>query len=224
MLGRCLKIDSATLSLRRPSVARVLIEMDVSKLPPKRVWIGEEQEGFWQEVVYESWPKFCGFCHRFGHDDGECFRKHPALKMEKREVREVGKAAAVFRPKGANDLSGIGDKLLLGGALQCPGGPADLGHGSEGVRVDIDIDKQEYYPGAQEAGKELEREVDVTMKETGTKDPGSSILVEETETPALLGGEAGMGVEVGAGENCVSGGVFVCPFPPDGAGFGRAHV
>ena len=80
-LGRVLKIDSATSTLRRPSVARVLVEMDVSKEPAKRVWIGDDDYGFWQPVEVENWPLFCHFCDRVGHKEEECFKKNPALKL-----------------------------------------------------------------------------------------------------------------------------------------------
>ncbi|XP_071928035.1 uncharacterized protein [Coffea arabica] len=82
-LGRLLRIDVATADLRRPSVARILVEMDVSKPPIKRVWIGDEEFDFWQPVVFEGWPAFCTFCTRFGHTDEECFRKHPLLRPPK---------------------------------------------------------------------------------------------------------------------------------------------
>lgn len=100
LLGRCLKIDAATLALRRPSVARVLIEMDISKQPPNRIWIGEDQDGFWQAVEYESWPKFCGFCTRFGHEDVECFRKNPDLQPSKR----IGTATVGSQPNNGHSL------------------------------------------------------------------------------------------------------------------------
>ncbi|XP_071920627.1 uncharacterized protein [Coffea arabica] len=73
--------------------------MDVSKQPPNRIWIGEDQEGFWQEVEYESWPQFCGFCTRFGHTEGDCYRKNPDLKPSKNLVMKAGKAMEVYRPK-----------------------------------------------------------------------------------------------------------------------------
>ena len=60
--------------------------------------------------------------------------------------------------------------------------------------------------------------MEVSTKEAGTEDPGSSILVEETESPALMGGELGMGVEVGAGENYVFG---RCDCMPIVSGQGR---
>ncbi|XP_027169476.1 uncharacterized protein LOC113769209 [Coffea eugenioides] len=83
VLGRPLKIDAATGDLRRLSVARVLVEIDVARAPAKRVWIGDEEYGFWQNMEYESWPAFCSFCERFGHDQQECYRKFPALRPAK---------------------------------------------------------------------------------------------------------------------------------------------
>ena len=83
VLGRLLKIDAATEDLRRPSVARVLVEMDVTQTPVSRIWIGEEEYGFWQKVEYENWPEFCSFCERFGHEEQQCFKKHPTLKPTK---------------------------------------------------------------------------------------------------------------------------------------------
>nr|XP_027109380.1 uncharacterized protein LOC113729260 [Coffea arabica] len=79
-LGRVLKVDSATSDLRRPSVARVLVEMDVSKEPVKRIYIGDDDYGFWQAVEVENWPAFCKFCDRVGHLEGDCFKKNPGLK------------------------------------------------------------------------------------------------------------------------------------------------
>ena len=215
LLGRCLKIDSATLSLRRPSVARVLVEMNVSKVPPRRVWIGEEQEGFWQEVVYESWPKFCGFCQRFGHEDGECFRKHPELKLDKREGRDVGKIVEIYRPKGSIEVKGPGDdSLLRAGSQQRPGGSEQTGRGSEGV--DVENVNPEVSPGLgpEEAGKEVEREVCAVAVETGLEAPGYSSRVADS---SRLEGDAGIGVEENAGLSIVSARVADSPGSPDKA-------
>ncbi|KAL0924110.1 hypothetical protein M5K25_004918 [Dendrobium thyrsiflorum] len=43
--GRPLQTDQATSNLSRPSVARVLVELDVSKKFPKKIWIGSELNG-----------------------------------------------------------------------------------------------------------------------------------------------------------------------------------
>nr|XP_027122211.1 uncharacterized protein LOC113739165 [Coffea arabica] len=80
VLGRLMKIDAATGNLRRPSVARVLVEIDVSRVPVKRLWIGDDEYGFWQSMEYEKWPAFCPFCERFGHVQQDCFKKFSDLK------------------------------------------------------------------------------------------------------------------------------------------------
>ncbi|XP_027062808.1 uncharacterized protein [Coffea arabica] len=77
LLGRPLKVDEATTSLKRPSVARILLEIDVLQSPKSRIWIGDDQ---WESV---------------------CHRKHPEL----RPVRRSGPSATphvrqVFQPKG----------------------------------------------------------------------------------------------------------------------------
>ncbi|MDD0213388.1 DUF4283 domain-containing protein, partial [Shigella flexneri] len=46
--GTPIKIDQGTALLTRPSIARVCIEIDLLKEPPKRVWIMAGKEGFWQ--------------------------------------------------------------------------------------------------------------------------------------------------------------------------------
>ena len=42
LLGRSLRVDSTTLKLKRPSVAQVMIKMDIAHQPPKRIWIGDD--------------------------------------------------------------------------------------------------------------------------------------------------------------------------------------
>lgn len=102
LLGRPLQVDAATLELGRPSVARVLVEIDVSQQMKKRVWIGdEENSGFWQVVEYENWPFFCEFCQKIGHKEAECFRKHPDLKVGSKDSKQVENPAAqqLYVPK-----------------------------------------------------------------------------------------------------------------------------
>ncbi|XP_071909746.1 uncharacterized protein [Coffea arabica] len=165
MLRRCLKIDSATVKLKRPSVARVLIEMDVSKQPPHRIWIEEDQEGFWQEVEYESWPKFCGFCARFGHDDGEGFRQHPDLKPVNRKVTARGNTKEVYRAKGTIDTNGPGLGLLKSG--ECHQHPEALvaGHSNEGKLV----------PGAMGRNAHVEMEGTETAEQQPAHNPASDL-------------------------------------------------
>ena len=45
VLGHLLKIDTATGDLRRPSVARLLVELDVTQPPVKKIWTGDLDRG-----------------------------------------------------------------------------------------------------------------------------------------------------------------------------------
>ncbi|XP_027169589.1 uncharacterized protein LOC113769330 [Coffea eugenioides] len=83
-LGRPLRVDAATCDLRRPSVARVLVEINITAPPVKRVRIGDEEFGFWQLVEMENLPEYCSYCTIFGHATEQCFRKHPALRPAQR--------------------------------------------------------------------------------------------------------------------------------------------
>lgn len=72
LIGRPLKVDAATQNLSRPSVARIFVEVDLLKDLPNRLWIGQEESGFWQLVIYENFPLYCLDCSRIGYSSGEC--------------------------------------------------------------------------------------------------------------------------------------------------------
>lgn len=80
IIGCPLKVDAATSELKRPSAARVLVEIDAAKSPINIIWMSDEDYGFWQHIECENCPAFCTFCKRVGHADLECFRKDPSPK------------------------------------------------------------------------------------------------------------------------------------------------
>ncbi|KAI0519722.1 hypothetical protein KFK09_007181 [Dendrobium nobile] len=88
---RPLQTDQATASLSRPSVARVLVELDVTKKHPQEIWLGSEMNGYFQKVEIENSPIFCSHCKMHGHAIKECFRLHPNLRKEKSVHNENGK-------------------------------------------------------------------------------------------------------------------------------------
>ena len=45
LIGRPLQVDSATLTLKRPSVASLLIDVDAANPPVRRIWIGDDEVG-----------------------------------------------------------------------------------------------------------------------------------------------------------------------------------
>ncbi|KAI0511113.1 hypothetical protein KFK09_011736 [Dendrobium nobile] len=83
VFGRPLQTDQATASLSRPSVARVLVELDVTKKHPHEIWLGSEMNGYFQKVEIEYLPIFCSHCKKHGHEINECFRLHPNLRKDK---------------------------------------------------------------------------------------------------------------------------------------------
>ncbi|KAI0501871.1 hypothetical protein KFK09_016816 [Dendrobium nobile] len=72
MFGNPLKVDSATSAGSRPSLARVLVELDVTRTYPKHIWLGPEDSGYIQNVQFEIFPDFCESCKCLGHLKGHC--------------------------------------------------------------------------------------------------------------------------------------------------------
>ncbi|PKU63951.1 hypothetical protein MA16_Dca021580 [Dendrobium catenatum] len=80
IFGRPLQTDQATVSRTRPSIARVLVEVDISKNHPKEVWVGSKAYGYLQKAEFEKIPDFCTHCKVYGHAYVDCFKIHPELK------------------------------------------------------------------------------------------------------------------------------------------------
>ncbi|XP_071926168.1 uncharacterized protein [Coffea arabica] len=120
LLGRPLKVDEATASLKRPSVARILLEVDVLQPPKSRIWIGDDQWGFWQKIEYEDYPSYCGFCSLIGHTEAICHRKHPELRPVRSGPSFKTHVRQVFQPKG---VSAVDDSLPVAGSgvVEVPG-------------------------------------------------------------------------------------------------------
>ncbi|PKU61990.1 hypothetical protein MA16_Dca026055 [Dendrobium catenatum] len=72
LFGKPLKIDEATSVGSRPSNARVLVEIDITKSYTKQVWLGSETLGYVQDVVFDEFPHFCSVCKCLGHVSGKC--------------------------------------------------------------------------------------------------------------------------------------------------------
>ncbi|PKU85717.1 hypothetical protein MA16_Dca018572 [Dendrobium catenatum] len=80
IFGRPLKTDQATASRTRPSVARVLVEVNITKKYAKEVWVGSKTFKYLQKVKFEKVPYFCTHCKPHGHDLVDCFKLHSELK------------------------------------------------------------------------------------------------------------------------------------------------
>ena len=92
-IGPPLRLDSLTQTLKRPSLARVQIKIDLLKERPERMWIGcEEGDGFWQELNYEDVPDYCQHCWHVGHSEAKCHVNNPELKMAaNQDLRKLAK-------------------------------------------------------------------------------------------------------------------------------------
>lgn len=77
-----LRWDSATASFKRPSVARIQVEIDLLKPLPHRLWVGTgDNVDFWQKFEPdEDLPSYCQYCWHVGHSEKICTVKHPELK------------------------------------------------------------------------------------------------------------------------------------------------
>ncbi|KAL0913490.1 hypothetical protein M5K25_016955 [Dendrobium thyrsiflorum] len=79
IFGRPLKIDQATSVGSSPSVACILIELDVSKQHPDKVWVGPDNLGYVQSVVLENVPSYYLHCKALGHSNADCLVLHRHL-------------------------------------------------------------------------------------------------------------------------------------------------
>ncbi|KAI0529358.1 hypothetical protein KFK09_001906 [Dendrobium nobile] len=80
IFGLRLQTDQVTASRTRPSVATVLVEVDITKKHAKEVWVGSKAFGYLQKVEFGKVPDFCNHCKAHNHALSKCFKLHPELK------------------------------------------------------------------------------------------------------------------------------------------------
>ncbi|KAL0905985.1 hypothetical protein M5K25_024441 [Dendrobium thyrsiflorum] len=73
--------NNATSVGSRPSVARVLVELDVTKRFPGRVWLGSDKLDYIQHVEMESFPSFCDHYKSLVHFRIDCYKLNPPLTV-----------------------------------------------------------------------------------------------------------------------------------------------
>ncbi|KAL0927251.1 hypothetical protein M5K25_001414 [Dendrobium thyrsiflorum] len=79
----------------RPSIARVLVEIDVTKKYSDFVWICSKTLGFRQRVELEDFPSYCDHCKVLGHSNVECCVLNPSLATSSLPCEEC-----VVKPAG----------------------------------------------------------------------------------------------------------------------------
>ncbi|KAL0318116.1 UNVERIFIED_CONTAM: hypothetical protein Scaly_2863800 [Sesamum calycinum] len=75
LLGLPLKLDETTTKKTRPSVARICVELDLTKKRICEICIGRDSKGIAQNVMYEILSKYCIGCKDIGHDWESCYVK-----------------------------------------------------------------------------------------------------------------------------------------------------
>ncbi|PKU60352.1 hypothetical protein MA16_Dca027700 [Dendrobium catenatum] len=109
IFGCPLQTDQATASRTRPSVVRVLVEVDITKKHAKEVWVGSKDLGYLQKVEFEKILDFCVHCKAHGHSVSKCFILHPKLKKtSNNSTGLVGNKAPVNdNPEIANTVTNV---------------------------------------------------------------------------------------------------------------------
>ncbi|OIT07450.1 hypothetical protein A4A49_31318 [Nicotiana attenuata] len=93
-IGKALYLDLASFQKTRGSVAKVKIQIDLTKERPHHVWLGYDEEedengdGEWLEVQYDSVPAYCTYCRHLGHSEFTCEIR--TLDEEKKKRKEEG--------------------------------------------------------------------------------------------------------------------------------------
>ncbi|KAK9179061.1 hypothetical protein WN943_028257 [Citrus x changshan-huyou] len=132
-IGTPLRVDHATASVTRPTVARVLVEYDVSKPLLPRIWIGEGESGFWQDVVFERAPAYCATCKHLGHSVDSCYIANPELRKtqpaagaQSRDEGKMKKSDTVIQPQqpSTTRFVVISDHRTQGPSTQPPVDPS----------------------------------------------------------------------------------------------------
>ncbi|XP_060212213.1 uncharacterized protein LOC132639829 [Lycium barbarum] len=91
-IGTPLSMDLATENRTRPSMAKVRVEIDLTKPKIDSVWIGVEDDdsplkGFTQKIEYENVPKYCRHCKLLGHSILQC--RHAEKKKEDAKEKHI---------------------------------------------------------------------------------------------------------------------------------------
>ncbi|KAG5568560.1 hypothetical protein H5410_064421 [Solanum commersonii] len=94
-IARLRQILTPPIKRTRASMAKVKVQVDLTKARPRHVWIGLDEEdltiGRWQTIEYESIPPYCEYCKHQGHMGYECkfkIRDEEFKKGRSRGVKE----------------------------------------------------------------------------------------------------------------------------------------
>ncbi|KAH0664057.1 hypothetical protein KY284_028988 [Solanum tuberosum] len=94
-VGKVLYLDRTFIKRTRESMAKVKVQVDLTKTRPGHVWIGLDEEdltiGRWQSIEYENIPPYCAYCRHQGHTMDECIFKIRDEEFKRRKELETEK-------------------------------------------------------------------------------------------------------------------------------------
>ncbi|KAL0907380.1 hypothetical protein M5K25_021787 [Dendrobium thyrsiflorum] len=220
IFGRPLQTDQATSLISRPSVARVLVELDVSKKQPKEVWLGSEMNGYFQKVVFENLPSFCAHCKMHGHLMSDCFILHPSL----RNTRDRGQKLVINKDGETNIVSDPPILVPDSDVMQCPSvlveGNVDIGKNDQGY-----ADTHEFNIVGNDGEKDsFDEQMLAVLKPDGSL---SKMVPTENKFDLLLCADLlpdnSIVQNVGADEPIEEGELVESPNATSSVGFGKEH-
>lgn len=92
-IGKVLYLDNASIQKTRGSLAKVRVQVDLTKERPPHVWMGFDEEditlGRWQAIQYEYVPDYCNYCKHQGHRIHACTVKERDDEQKKRKELEA---------------------------------------------------------------------------------------------------------------------------------------
>ncbi|OIT39947.1 hypothetical protein A4A49_12070 [Nicotiana attenuata] len=97
--GTPLVLDIATKTKTRPSMAKVIVEIDLLKPLHTSVYVGSEDEniplnGYVQKIELENVPKYCKHCRKLGHSLVNCCAIEKLKQEENKEKKnEIGESS-----------------------------------------------------------------------------------------------------------------------------------
>ncbi|CAI9105921.1 OLC1v1004954C1 [Oldenlandia corymbosa var. corymbosa] len=101
-LGQPLKVDTPTLNMTCPSVARFCVEVDLTRDLLKSARIGKKGHKHEQIFTFEHVPSYCVKCSKIGHKDFDCRMGKPLPqnnKVEPSVAKKKGIILAQLKPK-----------------------------------------------------------------------------------------------------------------------------
>lgn len=142
LVGTPLRLDAATQTLKRPSKARVQVEVDLLRLRPEKIWIGvENSDGFWQKLEYDSVPNYCCHCWHIGHSETMCHVHNPELKKDAAKSRMATNHVGTDRQqlKSTEPVEDVDPSSAPKGDVDTPAKPQDVNVPEPVVATVVDV-------------------------------------------------------------------------------------